>query len=136
MIHQPPTADGEALHSAVFSRLGVLNGLSSTPARLSGRKLHCAQHLAALMTNPGESCGLEGWGLVLFWRIGPRGYGRCAAWLDPHFSPVIYCDSKYAAISFVFLISLNQRTFGYASFVQPAKTTDLITSFDPRHENW
>mgnify|MGYP007010887587 CR=1 FL=1 len=27
MIHQPSTADGEALHSAVFSRLGVLNGL-------------------------------------------------------------------------------------------------------------
>ena len=29
---------------------------------------------------------------------------------SPHFSPVIYCGAKYAAIFSVFLNSLNQRT--------------------------
>ena len=57
MIHHPSTAGSEAPHSALFSRLGVLNGLTRTPARLSGRKLHCAQRLATFVTNPGESCG-------------------------------------------------------------------------------
>jgi len=56
--HQVPTAAGDAPHSAVFSRLGVLNGLLSTPPRPSGRKPHWARHLTGLATNPGEICGL------------------------------------------------------------------------------
>jgi len=57
--HQLPTAAGDAQHPAVFSRLGVLDVLSSTPPRPSGRQPHWAQHLATLATKPGEISGLE-----------------------------------------------------------------------------
>jgi hypothetical protein len=56
--HQLPAAAGDAPHSAVLSRLGVLDVPSSTPPRPSGRKPHCAQHLTVLATKPGEICGL------------------------------------------------------------------------------
>jgi anaerobic selenocysteine-containing dehydrogenase len=55
--HQLPAAAGDALHSAVLSRLGVLDVPSSTPPRPSGRNPHWAQHLATLATEPGEICG-------------------------------------------------------------------------------
>ena len=57
-IHQGPTAAHDALHSAAFSAIEVLDVPSCTPPRLSGRKRHCAQHLEALVTNPGEYFGL------------------------------------------------------------------------------
>jgi len=61
--HQVSAAAGDALHLAVFSRLVVLDVLSSTPLRPSGRKPHWAQHLAALATKPGEIRGLIPGGL-------------------------------------------------------------------------
>ncbi len=57
--HQLSTAAGDAPHSAVLSRLGVLDVLSSTPPRPSGRNPHCARHLATLATKPGEIPGLR-----------------------------------------------------------------------------
>ncbi len=56
--HQLSAAAGDAQHPAPFSRLGVLNVLSSTPPRPSDRKPHRAQHLANLATKSGEKCGL------------------------------------------------------------------------------
>ncbi len=56
--HPLPAAAGDAPHPATFSRIGVLDGLSSTTARPSGRKPHWPQHLPALATKPGEICGL------------------------------------------------------------------------------
>ena len=56
--HQLSAAASDAPSPAVFSRLGVLNVLSSTPASPSDRKPHWARHLAALATTPGEICGL------------------------------------------------------------------------------
>ena len=55
---------------------------------------------------------------------------------SPHFSPVIYCGPKYAAIFSVFLKSLDQRTVRYASLVHSAKTPNITTSSAPRDENW
>ena len=57
--HQLSAAAGDAQHPAVFSRLGVLDVLSSTPPRPSGRNPHWAQHLAALAKKPGEKRRLE-----------------------------------------------------------------------------
>ena len=56
--HQLPAAAGDSPHPAVFSRLVVLDVLSSTTPRPSSRKLHWARHLAALATKPGEISGL------------------------------------------------------------------------------
>jgi len=56
--HQLPAAVGDAPHPAAFSRLGVLDVLSSTPPRPSGRNQRWARHLAALATIPGEIYGL------------------------------------------------------------------------------
>ncbi len=56
--HQLPAAAGDALHPAAFSRIGMLDGQSSTTPRPSGRKHSWAQHLPALATKPGEKCGL------------------------------------------------------------------------------
>jgi hypothetical protein len=50
-----------APHPAVFSRLGVLDVLSSTAPRPSGRKPHWARHLAALATKPSEIRGPDRW---------------------------------------------------------------------------
>ena len=57
--HQSSTAAGDALCPAAFSRIGMLDGLSSTTPRPSGRKPHWAHHLTALATNLGEKSGLE-----------------------------------------------------------------------------
>ena len=57
--HQLSTAASDVPHSAVLSRLGVLDVLSSAPPRPSGRNPHCARHLAALATKPGEISGLD-----------------------------------------------------------------------------
>jgi hypothetical protein len=56
--HQLPAAGDDAPHPAVFSRLGVLDVLQVRAPRPSGRKPHCARHLAALATKAGEICGL------------------------------------------------------------------------------
>jgi len=56
--HQLPATAGDALHPAGFSRIGVLDVLSSTTPRPSGRKLRWAQHLTDLATKAGEKCGL------------------------------------------------------------------------------
>ncbi len=56
--HQLSAAASDASHPAVLSRLGVLDVLSSTPPRPSGRKPHWARRLAVLATKPGEICGL------------------------------------------------------------------------------
>ena len=48
--NQLPTTVGDAPHPAVFSRLWVLDVLSSTTPRPSGRKPHWARHLAVLVT--------------------------------------------------------------------------------------
>ncbi len=58
MSHQLPTAADDAPCPAMFSRIGMLDGLQSTTPRPSGRKPHWTQHLAALATKPGEICGL------------------------------------------------------------------------------
>jgi hypothetical protein len=73
--------------------------------------------------------------------VAPRGElrpGRVLGmvYLNPAFSPVIYCGAKYAAIFAVFLNSLNQHSTDYASFAQSAKTANLTTSSAPRDENW
>jgi len=57
--HRLSAAASEAPHPAVFSRLGVLDVLSSTTPRPSGRKLPWARRLAALATKAGEKCGLR-----------------------------------------------------------------------------
>ncbi len=57
--HQLPTAADDAHCPAVFSRIGMLDGLSSTTPRPSGRKLNWAKRLAALATKVGEICELE-----------------------------------------------------------------------------
>jgi len=44
--------------SATFSRFGVLDVLSSTTPRPSGRKRHISPHLAGLATRRGEKCRL------------------------------------------------------------------------------
>ena len=56
--HQVPAAVGVAPHPASSSRLGMLDVVSTTPARPSGRKHHWARRLANLATKPGEICGL------------------------------------------------------------------------------
>jgi flavin-dependent dehydrogenase len=56
--HQLPATAVDAPHPARFSRIGVLDVLSSTTPRPSGRKPSRAQHLVALATKPGENCGL------------------------------------------------------------------------------
>jgi len=56
--HHVATAAHDMPQSAAFSRLGVLDVLSSTTPRPSGRKHRWARHLAALATKPGEKCGL------------------------------------------------------------------------------
>ncbi len=56
--HQLSAADDDAPYPAVFSRLGVLDVLSSTPPRPSDQKPRWARHLVALATKPGEICGL------------------------------------------------------------------------------
>jgi len=58
--HQLSAAAADAPRPAVFSRLGVLDVLQVRAPRPSGRKPHCARHLGALATKPGEICGL-GW---------------------------------------------------------------------------
>ena len=56
--HQLSATDGDAPHPAVFSRLGVLDVLSSTTPRPSSRKPCWARHLTALAAKAGEKCGL------------------------------------------------------------------------------
>jgi len=56
--HQLPAAAGDAPHPTGFSHFGVLDVLSSTTPRPSGRKHHWARHLADLATKVGEKCGL------------------------------------------------------------------------------
>jgi len=63
--HQLPAAVGDAPHPAVFSRFGVLDVLSSTTPRPSGRKPHWARHVADLATKAGEKCGLVITGLAI-----------------------------------------------------------------------
>jgi len=66
---QLSAAAGDAPHPAVFSRLGVLDVLSSTTPPPSGRKRHWARHLAALATKAGENCRLAGARTGLLWFI-------------------------------------------------------------------
>jgi tetratricopeptide (TPR) repeat protein len=72
--HQLSAAVGDVPHPSVFSRLGVLDVPQVRAPRPSGRKPHCARHLAGLATKPGEICGLA-------WGVNPpaaasRGRGR------------------------------------------------------------
>ncbi len=57
--HQLSAAADDAQCPAMFSRIGMLDGLRSTTPRPSGRKLHWTRHFAALATKAGEICGLE-----------------------------------------------------------------------------
>ena len=57
-FYQLSAAAGDAPYPAVFAPIGVLDVLSSTTTRPSGRKPHWARHLAGLATNAGEKCGL------------------------------------------------------------------------------
>jgi hypothetical protein len=66
--HQLSTAGDDAQHPAVLSHLRVLNVPQSTPPRPEIRKPSCAQRLNALVTKPGEICGLAS--------IGPTGRPR------------------------------------------------------------
>ena len=58
--HHLATTAGDMPQSATFSRFGVLDGLSSTTPRPSGRKRHISRHLAGLATRRGEISG-RGW---------------------------------------------------------------------------
>ncbi len=58
--HQLPATAVDAPHPAGFSRFGVLDVLSSTTPRPSGRKPRWARHLVALATKPSEKCRLDG----------------------------------------------------------------------------
>jgi len=57
--HQLSAADSDAPHPAEFSHLGVLDVLSSTTPRPSGRKHRWARHLAALAMKADEKRGLS-----------------------------------------------------------------------------
>ncbi len=56
--HRLSAAASDAPHPAVFSHFGVLDVLSSTTPRPSGRKPNWARHLADLATKTGEKCRL------------------------------------------------------------------------------
>ncbi len=56
--HQLPATACDAPHPAEFSRLGVLDVLSSTTPRPSDRKHHWTRHLTDLATKAGEKRGL------------------------------------------------------------------------------
>ena len=58
IFHPVSTAASDAPRPAAFSPLGVLDVLSSTTPRPSGRKPHWARHLAGLAKKPGEKRGL------------------------------------------------------------------------------
>jgi Fe-S-cluster-containing dehydrogenase component/DMSO reductase anchor subunit len=66
--HQLSAAASDAPHPAEFSRLGVLDVLSSTAPLPSGRKHRWPRHLAALATKAGEKCGLNLVAENLSWR--------------------------------------------------------------------
>ncbi len=55
--HQLPATADDAQCPAGFSLIGMLDGLSSTTPRPSGRKPHWTMRLAALATKVGENCG-------------------------------------------------------------------------------
>jgi len=54
--HQLSAAGAVAPRPMVFSLLGVLDVPQVRAPRPSGRKPHCARHLGALATKPGEIC--------------------------------------------------------------------------------
>ena len=56
--HHVATAARDMPQSAAFSRLGVLDVLSSTTPRPSGRKRNISRHLTGLATRRGEKGGL------------------------------------------------------------------------------
>jgi len=56
--HHLATTAHDMPQSAAFSRFGVLDVLSSTTPRPSGRKRHISRHLAGLATRRGEIFGL------------------------------------------------------------------------------
>ncbi len=58
--HHVATAARDMPQSAAFSRLGVLDVLSSTTPRPSGRKRNISRHLTGLATRRGEKGGLVG----------------------------------------------------------------------------
>jgi len=56
--HHVATTARDMPQSAAFSPIGVLDVLSSTPPRPSGRERHISRHLADLATRRGEIWGL------------------------------------------------------------------------------
>jgi hypothetical protein len=56
---QLPAAARISLQSAVSAPFALLEVLSSTNTRRSGRKLHISGQLSAFATKPVEKCGLE-----------------------------------------------------------------------------
>ncbi len=66
--HQLSAAASDTPRPAEFSRLGVLDVLSSTTPRPSDRKHRWARHLAALATKAGEKRGLKD--AVTLWLLG------------------------------------------------------------------
>jgi len=56
--HHLATAARDMTQSAAFTPIGLLDVLSRTTARPSGRKHHILSHLAGLATRRGEICGL------------------------------------------------------------------------------
>ena len=59
LSHHIATAARDMPQSAAFSRLGVLDVLSSTTPRPSGRKRNISRHLTGLATRRGEKGGLK-----------------------------------------------------------------------------
>ena len=56
--HHIATAARDIPQSATFAPIGLLDVLSSTTARPSGRKHHISHHLVDLATRGGKICGL------------------------------------------------------------------------------
>jgi len=90
--HHLATAARDMPRSVAFSRIGLLDVLSSTPPRPSGRKHHISQHLARLATRRGEKSGLiHCWHVVGLGPIVTTGavYALFLAWRLAYYGEIV-----------------------------------------------
>ena len=93
--HQLSTAASDAQHPAPFSRFGVLEVPSSTSPRPSSRKHRWAQHLADLVTKPGEKCRLMTFPLVIL----ALAVGSCAPSPEEAATSIAPNEAEYPAMN-------------------------------------
>ena len=116
--HQLPAAAGDAPHPEVFSRFGVLDVLSSTTPRPSGRKPHWARHLADLATKADEKRRLAGSLLIHLGMSGIIQLVPAAAPLRAHTHLILELDDGR---EFRFV---DPRRFGLAAWLEPGAEAD------------